>query len=62
MSERSTTLWSIIKKKRNEWDMYVCMRHGESLGLTIEGSVEGKNEGLGRLVMLAQKITQQWCL
>jgi hypothetical protein len=36
------TLWSSIKKRRNEWIGHV-LRHGGLLGLIIEGCVEGKN-------------------
>jgi len=36
------TLWSSIKKRRNEWVGHV-LRHGGLLELIIEGCVEGKN-------------------
>ena len=38
------TLWSSIKKRRNEWIGHV-LRHGGLLGLIIEGCVEGKRLG-----------------
>jgi len=41
MAERRTP-WNSIKKWRNEWIGHV-LRHGELLGLIIEGCVEGKN-------------------
>jgi len=48
-------LWNSIKKRRNEWIGYV-LRHDGSLGLIIEGCVEGKNyKGRPRLEYICGK-------
>ena len=60
MAEKRT-LWSVIKKRRNEWIGRV-MRHGGLLGLTIEGCVEGKNcRGRPRMEYIQQIMMDQGC-
>jgi len=55
------TLWSNIKKRRNEWIGHV-LRHGGLLGLIIEGCVEGKNaRGRPRMEYMQQIIEDQGC-
>lgn len=55
------TLWSSIKRRRNEWIGHV-LRHGGLLGLIIEGCVEGKNaRGRPRMEYMQQIIEDQGC-
>ncbi|XP_025417940.1 uncharacterized protein LOC112688792 [Sipha flava] len=60
MSARRT-LWSSIKKRRNEWIGHV-LRHGGLLGSIIEGCEEGKNaRGIPRMKYMQQIIEDQGC-
>lgn len=60
MAEKRS-LWSSIKKRRNEWIGHV-LRHRILLGLIIECCIEGKNvRGRLRMEYMQQIIKDQGC-